>query len=121
MANLSPSELASLLGPVECVATAAQEESHCWHRFTDEFAGVMTARLRPLVRAASRVQLIGNATLSAAAVIANHDSRSIVGFWQSNRSLEPFSIVLSPSLVTTFVDRLQIGRASCRERVLVQV
>ena len=97
MANLSPSELASLLGPAECVAAVAPEESQCWRRFTDEFVRIMTARLRPLVRAASRVQLIGNATLSAASVIANHDSHSIVGFWQSNRSLESLSIILSPS------------------------
>ncbi len=117
MANLSPSELASLLGPIEPLPVQRSETVrpttdglHHWNHFAEEFARTLTARLRPLVKAASRVQAIGLKTQTAEFLIANHDLRSVVGFWQCNQSVEPISIILSPSLVTTFVDRLLGGR-----------
>ncbi|MCX7423478.1 MAG: FliM/FliN family flagellar motor switch protein [Planctomycetia bacterium] len=117
MANLSPSELASLLGPIEIsqvrqspVAHVSADDFAEWVRFADEFARVLSSRLRPLVKAASRVQPNGCKSQTAEFVIANHDARSVVGFWQSDRSAEPLSVVLSPTLVTTFVDRLLGGR-----------
>ncbi len=118
MANLSPSELASLLGPIEhsliqrsAAAWPASEELPQWNHFAEEFARSLTARLRPLVKAASRVQPSGRKSQTADAVIANHDTRSAVCFWQSNRSVEPLSIILSPPLVATFVNRLLGGRS----------
>ncbi len=117
MANLSPSELASLLGPIDfsqvCqspVARVPADDFAEWVRFTDEFARVLSFRLRPLVKAASRVQPNGRKSQTAESVIANHDARSVVGFWLSDRSAEPLSVILSPTLVTTFVDRLLGGR-----------
>lgn len=118
MANLSPSELASLLGPQglsqvyqSAPPRVAADDFAQWVPFADEFARSLTARLRPLVKAASRVQPLGRKSQTADAVIANHDARSVVGFWQSGHSLEPLSIILSPPLVTTFVDRLLGGRS----------
>ena len=115
MATLSPSELAALLGPIEHKLVersgAPPDDAPRWSRFADAFARSLTARLRPLVRAAARVQPSSQRTLSAEAVAATNDVRSVVSFWQSNRSLEPLAIVLSSPLVTTFVDRLLGGRS----------
>lgn len=118
MANLSPSELESLLGPQGLSQvyqhvpprTSADDFSQ-WTPFAEEFARVLTARLRPLVKAASRVLPVRRKSQTADAVMANHDARSVVGFWQCGSSHEPLSIILSPPLVTTFVDRLLGGRS----------
>ncbi|HLQ43957.1 MAG TPA: FliM/FliN family flagellar motor switch protein [Planctomycetaceae bacterium] len=115
MATLSPSELAALLGPFDHKtverSVAAPDDTPRWSHFADEFARSLTARLRPLVRAAARVQPSSQRTLSAEAVAATNDVRSVVSFWQSNQSLEPLAVVLSSPLVTTFVDRLLGGRS----------
>ncbi len=124
MTTLSPSELAALLGPivhrpVERMA-AASEEMPQWDRFAAAFSHALTGRLRPLVRAAVRVQPSGCRALTAEAVNSASDSRSLVSFWQSNRSLEPLAMTLTAPLVTTFVDRLLGGRAESNLDELVE-
>ena len=115
MATLSPSELAALLGPIEHHPVehlvAISEEMPQWDRFSEQFAHELTARLRPLVRAAVRVQPSGCRMLTAEAANSANDPRSLASFWQSNGSLEPLAMVLTAPLVTTFVDRLLGGRA----------
>lgn len=118
MANLSPAELESLLGPhglaqvyQRATPRVPVDDFSQWAPFAEEFARSLTSRLRPLVKAASRVQPIGRKSQTAESVIANHDSRSVVGFWQCGHSMEPLSIILSPPLVATFVDRLLGGRS----------
>ncbi len=116
MASLSPSELAALLGPAlheqPALVVSARTETARWQRFADEFARTLTARLRPLVRAAVRVQPSGGQALTAEAAGSAIDSRALVRFWQANLSLEPLAVVLSQPLVATFVDRLLGGRSA---------
>ncbi len=116
MASLSPSELVALLGPAlhEQPAPVLSNRTATvrWQRFADEFARTLTTRLRPLVRVAVRAQPSGGHALTAEATGSASDSRALVRFWQANLSLEPLAVVLSQSLVATFVDRLLGGRSA---------
>jgi flagellar motor switch protein FliM len=116
MASLTPSELAALLGPqaanVCSPSVSVPEDVPRWTQFVDALSRALTARLRTLLRAAVRVTPKGGCPLTAEAVIAVHDPRSVLSVWQSNRSIEPLACVLSPPLVATFVDRLLGGRSA---------
>ena len=69
MATLTPAELATLLGPQSAneitIAPAPIADSNRWDGFGDRFAKSLTARLRPLVRAAALPARIKLKTLSA--------------------------------------------------------
>ncbi len=114
MAALSPSELMALLGPnaplIEESGHSVQRDSSQWTQFAEAFSVEMAARLRPLVKAATRMQPIGCRLLTAEATIPQIDRKSVVRFWQSSGSAEPVAIVLSPQIVATFVDRMLGGR-----------
>lgn len=115
MATLTPSELATLLGPAVTPAVEsplAIVPDARWTAFYDGFARSLTSRLRSLIRAAVRVTSHGSLVLTAEAAMTSHGTRAIVSVWQPNGSLEPLAIVLSPPLVATFVDRLLGGRSA---------
>lgn len=116
MATLTPSELAALLGPQAASACISPlptpRDLPRWTQFADALSRALTARLRPLLRAAVRVTPNGGCSLTAETVTTAHDTRSVVSVWQSNRSIEPLACVLSPPLVATFVDRLLGGRSA---------
>lgn len=110
-ATLTPSELAALLGP--CVTPVAEPATVTpeitifrWTSFAEDFARRLTARLRPLIRAAARVTFRDGRTLTVESLELSPDSTSVVRFWQSSRSIEPFAVTFSSPLVSTFVDRL---------------
>ena len=115
---LTPSELAALLGPCAAQVQVAEptpaliQTSSQWTSFAEEFARDLTARLRPLIRAAVRVTFSGSHALTADALTTSPENRSVVSLWQSTRSVEPLGAVLSVSLVATFVDRLLGGRSA---------
>lgn len=114
MATLTPSELAALLGP-QVTAIIEPPQTHSsetrWNTFADGFARSLTSRLRSLIRAAVRVTPHGSVTTTADAAATSHETRSVVTLWQPSGSVEPVAVVLSPSLVATFVDRLLGGRS----------
>ncbi|GDY08861.1 hypothetical protein LBMAG52_23470 [Planctomycetia bacterium] len=72
----------------------------------------MTARLRPLIRAAVRVTFSGSRTLTAETLTTSQEDRDIVSLWQSIHSIEPLAVVLSVPLVATFIERLLGGRSA---------
>lgn len=114
---LSPAELSALLGPctaqtIEPVLNATETRAPQWTAFAEAVAQDLTARLRPLIRAAVRVTFRDNRTLVAETLSAGSEKRDVVRFWQSTRSVEPFAVVLSPPLVATFVDRLLGGHSA---------
>ncbi len=116
-AALTPSELAALLGPcvthvVEPPPAMPDASTSRWTSFAEEFARCLTARLRPLIRAAVRVTFSGSHTLTAEDLTTSQADRDVVSFWQSGRSIEPLAVVLSVPLVATFVDRLLGGRSA---------
>lgn len=116
-AALTPSELAALLGPcaahvVEPVPVVPEASASRWTSFADEFARSLTARLRPLIRAAVRVTFSGSDTVTAEALTTSSETREVVSLWQSARSIEPLAVMLSVPLVATFVDRLLGGRSA---------
>lgn len=124
MATLSPSELAALLGQAP---SASDYVSSCrnellpsevmikggtpWDHFAIEFAQRLTARLRPLIRVAVRVQPLVCRQCHTDEILAAHEARSVVSLWQSSHSFEPLALVLSPPLVAAFVERLLGGRS----------
>jgi len=113
--SLTPSELAALLGPrvtptVEPTTTNLPDAR--WSKFSDGFARSLTSRLRSMIRAAVRVTPHGSLTLTAETAMSSHETRSAINVWQPDNSQEPVAIVLSPPLVTTFVDRLLGGRSA---------
>lgn len=113
--SLTPSELATLLGPRVTLAvepTTTNLPDARWSKFSDGFARSLTSRLRSMIRAAVRVTPHGSLKLTAKTAMSSHETRSVINVWQPNDSLEPVAIVLSPSLVTTFVDRLLGGRSA---------
>lgn len=115
MATLTPSELAALLGPcaapiTELAPVAPEATTFRWTSFGEDFARRLTARLRPLIRAAARVTFRDGRPLAVESLGVARDSTSVVRFWQSSRSIEPLAVVLSVPLVATFVDRLLGGR-----------
>lgn len=115
MATLTPSELATLLGPQVPLAaepSQAKRPDTCWTTFAEGVARSLTTRLRSLIRAAVRVTPLASLTLTADDAQALHAPRSVVSLWQPPDSVEPLAIVLSPSLVATFVDRLLGGRSA---------
>lgn len=117
MATLTPSELAALLGPCAApiagpVAVAPEATTLRWTSFAEEFSRRLTARLRPLIRAATRVTFRDGQTLTAESLGVTHDSTSVVRFWQSSRSIEPLAVALSMPLVAAFLDRLLGGRST---------
>ena len=121
-AALTPSELAALLGPcathvVEPTPAVLDQSASRWTSFADEFARSLTARLRPLIRAAVRVTFSGSHTVTAETLTTSTDARDVMSLWQSARSIEPLAVMLSVPLVATFVDRLLGGRSapSCDE------
>lgn len=116
-AALTPSEVAALLGP--CVIHAGEKGSVAvevctsrWNSFAEDFTRRLTARLRPLIRAAVRVTFSSSSTLTAENLTASTASGEVVSLWQSGRSLEPLAIILSVPLVASFVDRLLGGRSA---------
>lgn len=116
-AALTPSELAALLGPcaahvVESAPVVSESSTSHWTSFTDEFARSLTARLRPLIRAAVRVTFSGSHTVTAETLTSSLEAREVVSLWQSSRSIEPLAVMLSVPLVATFVDRLLGGRSA---------
>lgn len=116
MANVTPSELAALLGPPAVVpiesSPAEAETARRWDRFAATFSRALTLRLRPQLRAAVRVESTGQRLVTAETISAAHDARSVVQLWQAPVSLEPLAVILTPALVATFVDRLLGGRAA---------
>lgn len=115
MATLTPSELAALLGPcaapiAEPIPCVPESTAFRWASFAEDFARRLTARLRPLIRAAARVSFRDGRTLTVESFGVAHDAASVVRFWQSSRSIEPLAVLLSVPLVATFVNRLLGGR-----------
>jgi flagellar motor switch protein FliM len=115
MATLTPSELAALLGPcavptAELSQAVSEVTTLRWTSFAEGFALRLTARLRPLIRAAARVTFGDARTLTAESLGLAHDSTAVMRFWQSSRSIEPLAVALSAPLAATFVDRLLGGR-----------
>ncbi len=116
-ATLTPSELAALLGPcatlnVAPVPVTSEASTSRWTSFAEEFSRSLTARLRPLIRAAVRVTFSGSHTLTAEDLTTSPTDRDVVSFWQSADSVEPLAVVLSVPLVAAFVDRLLGGRSA---------
>lgn len=116
-AALTPSELAALLGPcathvVEPAPAVPDASTSRWTSFAKEFASCLTARLRPLIRAAVRVTFNGSHTLTAETLTTSQEDRDVAILWQSARSIEPLAVMLSVPLVATFVDRLLGGRSA---------
>ena len=114
---LTPSELDALLGPraaevIEPSRVETASSSTCWTGLAETFALQLTTRLRSLLRAAVRVTFNGGRTLTAESLMTAQENRNVVCLWQSDRSLEPLAISLSPSLVATFVDRLLGGHSA---------
>ncbi len=114
---LTPSELDALLGPraaevIEPSRAETASSTTCWVSFAESFARQLTAHLRSLLRAAVRVTFSGGRALTADALTTGQNTRNIVSLWQSERSLEPLAVSLSPSLVATFVDRLLGGHSA---------
>lgn len=121
-ATLTPSELAALLGPcaanvVEPAPVVPEPSPSRWTSFADEFARSLTARLRPLIRAAVRVTFSGSHCVTAETLTSSLEAREVVTLWQSASLIEPLAVMLSVPLVATFVDRLLGGRSapSCDE------
>lgn len=116
-AVLTPSELATLLGPcashvVEPALAVSEASTSRWTSFAEEFARRLTARLRPLLRAAVRVTFTGSRTLTVETLTTSQEDREVVSLWQSAHSIEPLAVVLSVPLAATFVDRLLGGRSA---------
>ena len=114
---LTPSELAALLGPcatqvVEPTPVICEASTSRWTLFAEDFARRLTARLRPLIRAAVRVTFSGSRTLTAETLTTSQEDRDIVSLWQSIHSIEPLAVVLSVPLVATFIERLLGGRSA---------
>lgn len=114
---LSPAELSALLGPcmpqtIEPVVNVSVTCASQWTAFAEAIAQDLTARLRPLIRAAVRVTFLDSRTLTAETLAAGSENRDVARFWQSTHSVEPIAVVLSAPLVATFVDRLLGGHST---------
>ncbi len=113
MAALTPAELATLLGPQSAnkvkIASVPITVTNRWDGFSDRFAKLLTARLRPIVRAAARVQPSGAVLLKAEVIQKAIGQPEISEVWQTQQSDEPLAMKLSLPLVAGFVDRLLGG------------
>lgn len=115
--SVTSAELATLLGPNVAVETMptpiampTAPSDIRWTSFAEEFARVLTGRLRPLLRAAVRVTTRDCETILAETLGLNADTTTVVRSWQSAKCLESLGVSLSAPLVATFVDRLLGGR-----------